>query len=199
MSAAPTGVEQVVLLDEQGNAVGVAPKAEVHHLDTPLHLAFSCYVFDGAGRLLVTRRALDKATFPGVVTNSFCGHPGPGEDIVDALHRRAGQELGIGLRDLRPALPAFRYVAEMANGVRENEICPVFTAVSTDEVHPDPAEVATAEWVDWAGFKQEVLTGAREVSSWCAEQVAGLAAQEVGPGHFAPAAWADLPPAMRPA
>ena len=119
-----------MLLDEDGNAVGVADKHAVHHAETPLHLAFSCYVLDEAGRLLVTRRALAKATFPGVWTNSCCGHPAPGEDLEEAVVRRVGQELGLSLRDLRLVLPRFRYRAEMDNGVIENEMCPVFVAAS---------------------------------------------------------------------
>ena len=77
----------------------------MHHASTPLHLAFSCYVLDESGRLLVTRRALSKATFPGVWTNTCCGHPAPGEAIEDAVVRRVGQELGITLHDLRLVLP----------------------------------------------------------------------------------------------
>ena len=78
-------VELVVLLDEAGNAVGTQDKATVHTEDTHLHLAFSCHVYNEAGHVLVTRRSLDKATWPGVWTNSFCGHPGPDEDIEDAI------------------------------------------------------------------------------------------------------------------
>jgi isopentenyl-diphosphate delta-isomerase len=197
LSLDPGAVEEVVLLDEGGHAIGTAPKSTTHHADTPLHLAFSCYVFDPAGRLLLTRRALDKRTFPGVWTNSFCGHPAPGEDLAKAVARRGAQELGLRLDDLRLALPAFRYQATMPNGVRENELCPVFTAVTTSDPTPDAAEVAEVAWVAWPDFRDEVLGGGREVSVWCAEQVAELAACEDGPGRFAEASYADLPPAAR--
>ena len=133
--------EQVVLLDEGGNDIGAADKAEVHHADTPLHLAFSCYVLDEEGRLLVTRRAAHKRTFGGVWTNSACGHPAPGEPIADAVRRRVHQELGLTLDDLRLVLPAFRYRAMMDNGVTENEMCPVFVATTKDAVRLDPEEV----------------------------------------------------------
>ena len=97
----------------------------MHHGETPLHRAFSAYLFDDAGRLLVTRRAEDKATFPGMWTNTVCGHPGPDEDDGAAIARRADFELGLGVGDLRPALPGYRYRAEF-RGVVENEICPVY-------------------------------------------------------------------------
>jgi isopentenyl-diphosphate delta-isomerase len=189
--------EEVVLLDESGHAIGTAAKATVHHADTPLHLAFSCYVFDDAGRLLLTRRALDKRTFPGVWTNSFCGHPAPGEDVFEAVVRRAAQELGITLDDLRLVLPAFRYQATMPDGVRENELCPVFTARTTSDPAPDRAEVAAVEWAPWPPFRDDVLAGEREVSVWCAEQVAELARVEQEDGRFPDGSASDLPPAAR--
>jgi isopentenyl-diphosphate delta-isomerase len=166
--------ERVVLLDDDGRPIGSADKAEVHHRDTPLHLAFSCYVGDGQGRLLVTRRALGKRTWPGVWTNTVCGHPAPGEDPVAAVSRRARQELGLDLVGLRLVLPRFRYRATMADGTTENELCPVYVATTVDPVRPDPSEVENAEWVAWLEFRRSVLDGSRDVSPWCVEQVAAL-------------------------
>lgn len=185
--------EHVVLLDEAGRAIGTAAKAAVHHRRTPLHLAFSCYVFDGAGNLLVTRRALHKKTFPGVWTNTACGHPAAGEPLAEAVHRRVGQEIGLGLADVRLVLPRFRYTATMDTGVTENEMCPVFTAATSDQPDADPDEVATVVWEPWDAFSADVLGGRREVSVWCAAQVAALV--ELGPD---PDGWPTGDPALLP-
>jgi isopentenyl-diphosphate delta-isomerase len=188
-------VEQVVLLDEEGNAIGTAAKAEVHGTATPLHLAFSCYVFDDVGRLLVTQRAVAKPTFGGVWTNSCCGHPAPGEPIADAVRRRTLQELGLELSDLRLLLPRFRYRAIADNGTVEHELCPVFVATASTDPRPDPTEVEAWEWVPWAAFRDDVLSGRRQVSQWCREQVAELPAE---PFEAPPGDPGDLPPAARP-
>lgn len=190
-----TGREEVVLVDERGHAIGTAAKATVHHRATPLHLAFSCYVFDGAGSVLVTQRALDKRTWPGVWTNTVCGHPAPGEAISQAVVRRALDELGLWLTGVQLVLPRFRYVAEMPDGTRENELCPVFVAVADGEPEPSPAEVNDLRWEPWPDFRDGVIADEREVSPWCRTQVRDLAAIESSDGRFPTASALELPPA----
>ena len=167
----------VVLLDDAGQPIGTAPRATVHSTHTPLHLAFSCHLRDEAGRTLVTRRALSKRTWPGVWTNSFCGHPRPGETFEDAVRRHARHELGLIVdlvTDLEPLLPDFRYRAVDAAGIVENEVCPVFTAVAVGEPAPNPDEVAELRWVDVADVLSVVERAPWALSPWLVEQAPAL-------------------------
>ena len=163
------GTELIVLLDDDGRAIGTLPKAQVHHGRTPLHRAFSAYLLDEDGRLLVTRRAEDKQTFPGLWTNTVCGHPGPGEDDVAAIARRAKDELSIGVADLRPALPGYRYRAEF-RGIVENEVCPVYLGRFIGRPQPDPHEVGEWEVLDWTAFRRRQEAEGDAWSPWCVEQ-----------------------------
>lgn len=164
----------VVLLDDDGTPVGHAPRATVHHASTPLHLAFSCYVFDRAGRVLLTRRALGKRSWPGVWTNSFCGHPRPDETVREAVERRARDELGLDLAELTCVLPDFRYRAVDPDGVVENEVCPVWFARAAAPLDPDPAEVAGHAWVDVSDLGRTVRSAPWALSPWTVEQVSEL-------------------------
>src|SRR3954466_6344074 len=104
MSAHPaTDVELVVLLGDAPQPGGTMDKRLVHGPNTPLHLAFSVYVFGPDGRFLVTRRALGKRPWGGGESNSWCAHPGPGEAVADAARRRMGQELSLVPTSMRLA------------------------------------------------------------------------------------------------
>lgn len=175
MSAHPTADrEQVVLLGEDRQPVGTMDKAFVHGPDTPLHLAFSVYVFGPDGRFLVTRRALGKRTWGGVWTNSCCGHPAPGEDIEAAARRRVGQELTLVPTSMRLVLPDFSYRAVSPEGVVEHEVCPVFVAEVDGDPVPDEREVAQWRWVDWADFRSLAARQPWALSPWAVLQTALL-------------------------
>ena len=164
-------MDHVTLVDEDGIAIGSAPKADVHTEDTPLHLAFSCHLENADGQILVTRRALSKKTWPGVWTNSFCGHPRPGEDVLDAIRRRAKEELGADITDIRPALPDYRYRAVDASGIVENEICPVFVARIDGTLSPAADEVAEWAWADAGDIAASVAGMPFAFSPWLVEQL----------------------------
>ena len=166
--------DEVVLLDEGGNPIGRARKSAAHGPETALHLAFSCHVVNPLGEVLVTRRALSKQAWPGVWSNSFCGHPKPAESLVAAVRRRAEFELGIELEDIALALPLFRYRAVDANGTVENEICPVYVAATNDEPDPNPREVAEYEWVLPGDLGRAVEATPWAFSPWLALQAREL-------------------------
>ncbi|PFG15580.1 isopentenyl-diphosphate delta-isomerase [Propionicimonas paludicola] len=172
----------VVLLDDAGRPIGHGSREAVHGTDTPLHLAFSCYLLDDAGRVLLTRRALTKRSWPGVWTNSCCGHPRPGEPPAQAVARRVADELGVTVRDLRLVLPEFRYQAVDVSGVVENELCPVWVGRIDGLLRPDPSEVMEADWVEWETVVALAAEAPGLLSPWSAQQVPLVAEQrtEVG-------------------
>ncbi len=170
--------DDVVLVDEAGQPVGTADRMAVHTAETPLHLAFSTYLFNARGEVLLTRRGLGKKTWPGVWTNSCCGHPRPGETFEDAARRRIREELGMHVGPLTPLLSDFRYRAIDASGIVENEICPVFAAFVTDEEPvPDPREVSEFMWVPWENLTAAITATPHVYSPWAALQVPLIAAQ----------------------
>jgi isopentenyl-diphosphate delta-isomerase len=173
--------------------VGTAPKIASHHDHTPFHLAFSCYLVDEDGRVLITQRAHEKLTFPSVWTNSCCGHPAPGEGLREAVRRRLRTELGVTVTEMTLVLPEFTYRAVAPNGVVEHELCPVVRAVGATEVRPDPAEVATAQWHDWDQCVK--LAGQPESSPWYRLQLAELAPLG-NPLDWPAAETSLLPPAL---
>ncbi|HEY1539573.1 MAG TPA: isopentenyl-diphosphate Delta-isomerase [Solirubrobacteraceae bacterium] len=167
--------ELVVLCDERGRPTGSAEKSSTHHADTPLHLAFSCYIFDDRGRFLTSRRALTKKVWPGVWSNSACGHPMPGESFEEAIVRRVGYELGMTVRDVEVVLPQHLYRAPPFAGIVEYEFCPVFVARQRSAPEPNPIEVAACAWMQWQEFVRRAREDVHDVWSWwCKDQLREL-------------------------
>ncbi|CAN5142471.1 isopentenyl-diphosphate Delta-isomerase [soil metagenome] len=166
--------EYVVLLDDARQPVGTMLKSSVHDTETPLHLAFSVYVFRTDGRFLATRRATAKPTWGGVWTNSCCGHPKPEERPAEAAHRRLAEELGLVPLTLELALPDFTYRAVSPEGLVEHEVCPVFVAVVDTDPLPAPSEVAEWTWVTWSDYRTLASRAPWALSPWSVSQTALL-------------------------
>ncbi|MGH7240804.1 MAG: isopentenyl-diphosphate Delta-isomerase [Candidatus Saccharimonadales bacterium] len=169
-------VEQIVFVNADGTPTGeVGPKLASHTADTRLHLAFSCYVFNDRGEFLVTQRAHVKKVWPDVWTNSVCGHPAPGEDMVAAIKRRLAYELGMEATDFQIVLPRYRYTTPPYNGIIENEFCPVFVARASSVVLPNPEEVDDCKWLSWDDFVREAEADVSDIWSWwCKDQLKQL-------------------------
>lgn len=156
-------VEEVCLVDEENRPTGRCRKSDVHGYVTPLHRAFSIFLFDEQDRLLVQQRAFDKPTWPGIWSNSCCGHPAPDEDTKHAALRRIDQELHLTGGDLFEAIPDFRYRSRYL-GIEENEICPVFIGRITHAGEFNRKEIANLQWISWTEFLR--LTDAPATRQW---------------------------------
>lgn len=193
---APNATAQVVLLDDDGHAVGTRPESSVHDATTPLHLGMSVFLVDEDDRVLLTRRAYRRSTFPGT-WSSVGGHPAPGETLEDAARRRALREAGLRVQDVRVVLPAYRFQARR-NGLLENEFCPVVVASVRHQVvtgHPD--ELDDADWVPWEELTDRVGGDRSDVTPWCREQVGLLGALPGGPASWEAHGGQALPPALQ--
>ncbi|MGY5955539.1 isopentenyl-diphosphate Delta-isomerase [Kosakonia sp. BK9b] len=139
--------EHVILVNDQGEVTGTQEKYAAHTSHTPLHLAFSCWIFNQQGQLLVTRRALSKKAWPGVWTNSVCGHPQLGESNEEAIIRRCRFEIGASVDNITPVHADFRYCETDPSGIVENEVCPVYAARISSGIAPNRDEVMAYQWV----------------------------------------------------
>lgn len=165
----PANEELVVLVDENDQEIGTELKSKVHHKNTPLHRAFSLFLFNDEGKILATQRAENKITWPNVWSNSLCGHPAPGESREDGIVRRAREELGCEIKNLQK-VSDYRYRFER-DGVVENEICPIYKATIEGEVAPSPLEVQAWGWFLWSDFMDELrLDDENKWSQWCKEE-----------------------------
>ncbi|MBH5337813.1 isopentenyl-diphosphate Delta-isomerase [Streptomyces pactum] len=167
VAAAPNGRTEPIMLelvDEDGNTIGTAEKLSAHRAPGRLHRAFSVFLFDSAGRLLLQRRALGKYHSPGVWSNTCCGHPYPGEPPFAAAARRTGEELGLGPVLLREAGRVRYNHPDPASGLVEQEYNHLFAGLVEAVPRPDPEEIAQTAFVTPAEL--DALLGTAPFSAW---------------------------------
>jgi isopentenyl-diphosphate delta-isomerase len=137
--------ESVILVDTGGQAIGMMDKLEAHQ-NGNLHLAFSVFIFNSKGQLLLQQRALDKYHSGGLWTNTCCSHPRAGETIIDAGRRRLKEEMGMETE--LTELFQFSYRHEFENGLIEHEYDHVLIGISDQLPEPDPDEVADFRYMN---------------------------------------------------
>ncbi|WP_369374771.1 isopentenyl-diphosphate Delta-isomerase [Streptomyces sp. cg36] len=135
------------LVDESGNTIGTAEKLSAHQAPGRLHRAFSVFLFDPSGKLLLQRRALGKYHSPGVWSNTCCGHPYPGESPFAAAARRTHEELGISPSLLAEAGTVRYNHPDPESGLVEQEYNHLFVGLVQAPVKPDPEEVYETAFV----------------------------------------------------
>ncbi|MEX0167774.1 isopentenyl-diphosphate Delta-isomerase [Streptomyces sp. LMG1-1-1.1] len=145
-SGAPAPI-MLELVDEEGRTIGTAEKLAAHQAPGQLHRAFSVFLFDEEGRLLLQRRALGKYHSPGVWSNTCCGHPYPGEAPFAAAARRTFEELGVSPTLLAEAGTVRYNHPDPASGLVEQEFNHLFVGLVQAEPRPDPEEIEDTVFV----------------------------------------------------
>ncbi|MEU3555881.1 isopentenyl-diphosphate Delta-isomerase [Streptomyces fragilis] len=135
------------LVDEQGVTIGTEEKLTAHQAPGLLHRAFSVFLFDNRGRLLLQQRALGKYHSPGVWSNTCCGHPYPGESPFAAAARRTFEELGVSPALLAEAGTVRYNHPDPASGLVEQEFNHLFVGLVGGRPDPDPEEVGDIAFV----------------------------------------------------
>lgn len=135
------------LVDEHGVTIGTAEKLAAHQPPGQLHRAFSVFLFDERGRLLLQQRALGKYHSPGVWSNTCCGHPYPGEAPFAAAARRTYEELGVSPSLLAEAGTVRYNHPDPDSGLVEQEYNHLFVGVVQSPLGPDPEEVGATAFV----------------------------------------------------
>ncbi len=157
-------MEEIILVDERDNEIGSMEKLKAHRDGGTLHRAFSVFVFNSRGRMLIQRRASGKYHCGGLWTNTCCSHQNPGETLEEAAHRKLKQEMGFdtGLREILK----FIYRAEFENGLTEHEFDHVFVGRYDGEVSPNPEEADGYKWIDVKRLREDVSKSPEKYTPW---------------------------------
>jgi isopentenyl-diphosphate Delta-isomerase len=155
--------EMVILVDADDRPIGTAPKLETHRRGD-LHRAFSVLIDDGAGRVLLQKRATAKYHSGGLWTNACCGHPRPGEDTAAAARRRLQEEMGF-VCELIP-VGTLLYRDEVGHDLIEHEFVHLYRGQWTGMPQPDPREIEACEWRNRSSVCREAMLDPARFTTW---------------------------------
>jgi isopentenyl-diphosphate delta-isomerase len=156
-------MERVILVDHNDQAIGALEKLRAHE-EGRLHRAFSIFIFDADGRMLLQKRSSTKYHSGGLWSNTCCGHPRPGETTLAAALRRLKEEMSLSC-ELREAFTFF-YKASLDNKLVEHELDHVLIGEFDGALAPDPAEVEDWRWLSLQDLRDEIRERPDDFTYW---------------------------------
>ena len=156
-------MEEVILVDEQDNPIGLMEK-QAAHVTPHLHRAFSIFIFNTKGELLLQQRALSKYHSPGLWTNTCCSHPRDGETLVEATSRRLWEEMGMTCE--MHEVYTFIYKASVGQGLTEHEFDHVWIGQSDEEPNVNRDEVESWKYMSLNDLKDDILLHPELYTEW---------------------------------
>lgn len=155
--------EFVVLVDTEDRELGLMEKQQAHVAGL-LHRAFSVFIFNSQGELMLQQRAASKYHSPTLWTNTCCSHPRENESYEEAAHRRLVEEMGFDC-DLTFKF-SFIYKAQLANGLTEHELDHVFIGYYNDEPKLNKEEVMAYKWINMYELKNDIIQNPENYTAW---------------------------------
>jgi isopentenyl-diphosphate delta-isomerase len=156
--------EELILVDADDNETGYLSKADCHDGEGVLHRAFSLFLFNEDGQLLLQQRSASKRLWPGYWSNSICSHPRRGESMQVATRRRLLDELNIECE--LEFVYKFQYRASFGQAGSENELCHVYLGRAPDTIHPNDHEIERVRFVSAAELEREFQERPDTLTPW---------------------------------
>ncbi|MGB0717148.1 MAG: isopentenyl-diphosphate Delta-isomerase [Phycisphaerae bacterium] len=165
--------EYVILVDKDDRDIGTMAKLEAHENGGHLHRAFSVFLFNGENQLLLQRRARSKYHFGGLWTNSCCGHPRPGETVIQAATRRTREELGLDVPTLSSCFQHMYEASDASSGLTEREIDHVLVGhlddANSSTIPFVPDEIEAVRWQALPELQADVTQDVSQFTPWFVE------------------------------
>jgi len=158
-------VEKIILVDQHDNVVGHEEKMKAHENGGKLHRAFSIFIFNNKGEMLIQLRSIKKYHFGGLWTNTCCSHPNEGESLEDATYRKLNQEFGFNT-DIKEKFSFIYKETDKSSGLTEHEFDHVFTGEFNGTLQPNPEEIDDFKWISIPDLQQDIKLHPEKYTPW---------------------------------